>query len=89
MGDYALVFPTEKEWLAVKHHVDGLVVDVIGTMHDLVEKKTLLGKVVMFEGEPVMVSRPKAGWHVNVRGEMPDELKPYVVDVKKRHRVWA
>jgi hypothetical protein len=33
--------------------------------------------------------KPVSGWHVNTRGEMPEALKAYAVEVNSPVRVWA
>jgi hypothetical protein len=35
------------------------------------------------------VATPEEGWHVNIRGEMPDTLTPFAVHPVQPRRVWA
>jgi hypothetical protein len=55
-------------------------VDVIGVIY----KPT---GVMLEEDTPEMA--PVEGWHVNTRGEMPEALKAYAVEVNSPVRVWA
>ena len=78
-GDLHLKFTDEAEATQVLEGYTGSV-DVIGVIY----KPT---GVMLEEDTPEM--KPVSGWHVNTRGEMPEALKAYAVEVNSPVRVWA
>lgn len=47
------------------------------------------GVVIQTDEGEVEEMAPLVGWHVNVRGPMPDELLPFSVGPEHPVRVWA
>ena len=58
-------------------------IDVVGIIY----KPT--GKVLVAEEGDVPEMAPVDGWHVNTRGQMPDELLVYATEPLTPVRVWA
>jgi hypothetical protein len=58
-------------------------IDTIGVIY----KPT--GETLQGEDGPYPEMKPVSGWHVNTRGEMPEALKAYAVEVNSPVRVWA
>jgi len=85
MTDLHLKFPTEAEALAALFNEDGqpryaMSIDIIGTIY----KPT---GVMLDSDTPEMAAVD--GWHVNTRGEAPEELLPYSINPTQPVRVWA
>jgi hypothetical protein len=76
-GDLYLKFTDEAQATQVLEGYTGSV-DVIGVIYN-----------VDSTDPENPVSTPQDGWHVNTRGEMPEALKTYVVEVDSPVRVWA
>ena len=76
-GDLYLKFTDEAQATQVLEGYTGSV-DVIGVIYN-----------VDNTDPENPVSTPQDGWHVNTRGEMPEALKTYVVEVDSPVRVWA
>jgi hypothetical protein len=81
-GDLHLRFATEEEASQVLEGYTGSV-DAIGVIY----KPT--GKTLQGEDGSYPEMAPLSGWHVNTRGEMPEALKAYAVEVNSPVRVWA
>jgi hypothetical protein len=81
-GDLHLKFTDEAEATQVLEGYTGSV-DVIGVIY----KPT--GETLQGEDGPYPEMKPVSGWHVNTRGEMPEALKAYAVEVNSPVRVWA
>jgi hypothetical protein len=81
-GDLHLKFKDEAESTQVLEGYTGSV-DVIGVIY----KPT--GETLQGEDGPYPEMKPVSGWHMNVRGPMPPELKMYSVEVSSPVRVWA
>lgn len=60
-----------------------MALDVIGVIY----RPT--GEMLMGEDGEYPAMAPLDGWHVNLRGELPDALAPYVVTPAQPVRVWA
>ena len=58
-------------------------IDIIGVIY----KPT--GEMLMGEDGEYPEMAPLPGWHVNTRGPVLDELKPYAIEVATPSRVWA
>jgi hypothetical protein len=78
-GDLHLKFTDEAQASQVLEGYTGSV-DVIGVIY----KPT---GVMLEEDAPEMAAIE--GWHVNTRGEMPEALKAYAIEVNSPVRVWA
>lgn len=82
MNDIYLKFPDQQtaEELLIEYIGS---VDVVGTIY----KPT--GEMLLGEDGEYPAMAPLDGWHVNLRGELPDALAPYVVTPTQPVRVWA
>jgi hypothetical protein len=54
----------------------GLIYEPTGTM------------LVSEEGVEYPEMTPIKGWHINMRGDLPEELQQYVIVVNTPHRIW-
>ena len=85
MTDLHLKFPTEAEALAALFNEDdqpryAMSIDIIGTIYKP-------AGVMLDADTPEMAAVD--GWHVNTRGEAPEELLPYSINPTQPVRVWA
>lgn len=82
MNDIYLKFPDQQTGEELLIEYIGSV-DVIGAIY----RPT--GEMLLGEDGEYPAMAPLDGWHVNLRGELPDELAPYVVTPAQPVRVWA
>lgn len=70
-------------WRNIGIDADGCMTDVIG----LIQKET--GQMELDEaGNMMPMAEVVSGWHINMRGKVPDEIKPHVIKVKTPLRIW-
>lgn len=74
---------TDDEGVVSNVQGQGQMIDIIGLIY------TPTGTVLTDpEGFEYPEMAPIDGWHVNMRGEVPAAIQPYVVQVNSPYRIW-